>query len=120
MASTGSVGAGSYADAQKELKKVQKRFDEIVQRLQKAEVDIEQQVASISDLQTQKAEKEQEQQERARAIERHQKKMGKSLQRKALLTQQAADCSKSIRDLGVLPEEAFEKYERMDSAKACS
>ena len=112
-----TAGGGSYADAVKELKKVQKRSSDIEKRLLKAEADIEEQQSSIADLQTEIADKEQQQQEVARAIERHQKKMEKSLQRKALLTQQLADCAKNIRDLGVLPDEAFDKYERMDAAK---
>jgi structural maintenance of chromosome 3 (chondroitin sulfate proteoglycan 6) len=51
----------------------------------------------------------------ARQIEKQQKRIEKSVQRKALLTSQAAECTKNIRDLGVLPEEAFGKYERMEA-----
>ena len=41
--------------------------------------------------------------------------MEKTLQRKALLISQAAECAKNIRELGVLPEEAFDKYENMQA-----
>jgi structural maintenance of chromosome 3 (chondroitin sulfate proteoglycan 6) len=59
--------------------------------------------------------KAEKQQELARAIEKHQKKMEKSVQNKAILTAAATECAKNIRDLGVLPDEAFEKYTNIDS-----
>ena len=41
--------------------------------------------------------------------------MERSVAKKALLTTSAAECAKNIRDLGVLPDEAFEKYANIDS-----
>jgi structural maintenance of chromosome 3 (chondroitin sulfate proteoglycan 6) len=37
------------------------------------------------------------------------------MQKKAALTKQAAECAANIRDLGVLPDEAFTKYKNTDS-----
>ncbi|PWW77459.1 chromosome segregation protein sudA [Tuber magnatum] len=42
-------------------------------------------------------------------------KIERSMAKRALLTDKAQECSRNIRDLGVLPEEAFEKFERLAS-----
>ncbi|KIH92957.1 structural maintenance of chromosome 3 (chondroitin sulfate proteoglycan 6) [Sporothrix brasiliensis 5110] len=110
-------GDGNYAEAQKELKKLQKRLDEKETRLRETLNEMDEQQAEISDLQANKVELERKQQEIATTLEKSQKRMEKSLQRRALLTQQLAEAAKNIRELGVLPEEAFEKYERMDPSK---
>ncbi|CAK7227308.1 Structural maintenance of chromosomes protein 3 [Sporothrix curviconia] len=110
-------GDGNYAEAAKELKKLQKRLDDKETRLRETLNEMDEQQAEISDLQASKAELEQKQQDIAATLEKSQKRMEKSLQRRALLTQQLAEAAKNIRELGVLPEEAFEKYERMDPAR---
>src|SRR5207302_9136714 len=51
----------------------------------------------------------------ARNIERQKKKIERSMAKRALLTDKAQECSRNVRDLGVLPEEAFEKFERLAS-----
>ncbi|KAH6668944.1 putative chromosome segregation protein sudA [Halenospora varia] len=115
-----SGGPGNLKEAQRELKRVQKNFAAITSKLQENERQIETAESRISNLQKQKAEKDEQQQEIARAIEKHQKKMEKSVAKKALLTASAAECAKNIRDLGVLPDEAFEKFENVDSKTVTS
>lgn len=115
MSSVG--GDGNYAEAQKELRKLQKRLDEKETRLRETLNEMDEQQAEISDLQANKVDLERKQQEIATTLEKSQKRMEKSLQRRALLTQQLAEAAKNIRELGVLPEEAFDKYERMDPTK---
>ncbi|KAK8155090.1 P-loop containing nucleoside triphosphate hydrolase protein [Phyllosticta citrichinensis] len=44
--------------------------------------------------------------------------MEKSMAKKALLNSKHQECQRNIRDLGVLPDEAFEKYQNMQSDKA--
>jgi structural maintenance of chromosome 3 (chondroitin sulfate proteoglycan 6) len=51
-----------------------------------------------------------QQAEDSRGISRQQKNTERYLAKKQMLAQRKDDCNKSIRDLGVLPEEAFEKY----------
>jgi structural maintenance of chromosome 3 (chondroitin sulfate proteoglycan 6) len=48
--------------------------------------------------------------EDSRGISKHQKSTERYLAKRALLTTRKDECNKNIRDLGVLPEEAFEKY----------
>ena len=46
----------------------------------------------------------------SRGISKHQKSTERYLAKRELLTSRRDACNKNIRDLGVLPEEAFEKY----------
>ncbi|OIW34031.1 RecF/RecN/SMC protein [Coniochaeta ligniaria NRRL 30616] len=106
-------GSGSYQDAQKELKKAQKAADEIERQIRAIQARVDGLSKDIADLEKEKAQREQDQQELARQIEKQQRRIEKNVQKKALLTSQAAEAAKNIRELGVLPEEAFGKYERM-------
>jgi len=112
-----SGAGGSYADAQKELKKIRKASDSIAKKLQKAGADIDEAMAKIADIESQMAQQRDAQHELDRTKDKHEKRMEKSRQQMVLLQQQLGECAKSIRDLGVLPEEAFEKYKRMDTGK---
>lgn len=72
-----------------------------------------------SDLQEHRAslEKVQNQQsDDSRSIARQQKNTERYLAKKTMLTGRKDECNRNIRDLGVLPEEAFEKYtsEKLD------
>lgn len=106
--------AGGLKEAQRQLKKAQKALASVEASLEETESKMEEAQTQYEQVAGQKAQLEQAQQELSVRIEKQQKKMDKSLQRKALLTTQAAVCAKNIRDLGVLPEEAFDKYETME------
>ncbi|RYO84730.1 hypothetical protein DL762_005511 [Monosporascus cannonballus] len=112
---TASSGSNALKEARRNLKKSQTAVAAIESKLQEVEQQIDSAESKITSLEKQKADKEAEQQEIAREILKQQKRMQKSIQKKALLTAKAAECAKNIRDLGVLPEEAFDKYERLDS-----
>ncbi|KAF8855900.1 RecF/RecN/SMC protein [Acephala macrosclerotiorum] len=113
-ASLGST-SGNVKEAQRELKRVQKAAAAVVSKLQDNESQIEDAEVKISNLGKEKSSRVEQQQEIAKIIEKNQKKMEKSVAKKALLTTAAAECAKNIRDLGVLPDEAFEKYANVDS-----
>ena len=112
-------GSASYKDAQKELKKAEKAAAEVERQLEENEEKAEAVSAELAQLEAQKAQREQEQQELQKRIEHYQKKMEKNTQTKARLVSQAAEYAKNIRDLGILPEEAFGKYEKMKSEQVC-
>ncbi|KAI5919937.1 condensin complex component SMC3 [Camillea tinctor] len=112
---TASSGSSDLKDAKRELKKAQAAAASVDSRLQANEQQIESAESKVTNLEKQKSQKEAELQEIAREIAKQQKRMERSIQKKALLTARAAECAKNIRDLGVLPEEAFEKYERLDA-----
>ncbi|KAF5536314.1 structural maintenance-chromosome 3 (chondroitin sulfate proteoglycan 6) [Fusarium napiforme] len=111
--STGSSGGG-LKDAQRELKKAQKAQKAVEASLEELETKTDNTQARLEELANEKAQLEQVQSEISARIERQQKKMDRSLRKKAVMSTQAAECAQTIRDLGVLPEEAFDKYENMD------
>ncbi|KAK3357052.1 RecF/RecN/SMC [Lasiosphaeria hispida] len=112
---TSGGGSGTFKDAQKELKKAQKAAAEVERQFQEIEAKTEEVSSELARLETVKAQREVEQQELQKRIDQYQKKMEKNIQTKARLISQAAEYAKNIRDLGILPEEAFGKYEKMKS-----
>ncbi|KAL2064697.1 hypothetical protein VTL71DRAFT_3835 [Oculimacula yallundae] len=108
-------GSGALKEAQRELKRIQKAAAAVTSKLEDVESQIEEHEVKISNLAKERAVQVEQQSEIARIIEKAQKRMEKSVAKKALLTASAADCAKNIRDLGVLPDEAFEKYSDKDS-----
>ena len=107
--------SGNLKESQRELKRVIKASEAVETKLQDNEAQIEEAEAKVSNLEKTKSYREDQQQEIAKAIEKHQKKMEKNVQKKAILTSSAAECAKNIRDLGVLPEEAFERFANTES-----
>jgi len=113
----GSEGGahGNLRNTQKDLKRVNKAMDTLSQKLREIEESIDASNAKITELEQSHAETRRQQEDIAKGIERQQKRMEKSIQKKALLTKQAAEVSSRIRDLGVLPQEAFAKFEKTKS-----
>lgn len=111
----GDAGSSSIKEVERELKKAKKARKEIDAKIGDAEAKMENIESSIAKMQIQKAEAEQAQAELRRQIERQERRIEKQAEKKALLVQRADEAARNIRDLGVLPEEAFGKYERMDS-----
>lgn len=60
-----------------------------------------------------------EQQEDGRGIARSQKVVERYISKRQTLLERKEECTKLIRDLGVLPEDAFEKYKDLDSTRVC-
>jgi structural maintenance of chromosome 3 (chondroitin sulfate proteoglycan 6) len=60
-----------------------------------------------------------QQAEDSRSITRQQKTTERYLAKRQMLVGRKDECNRSIRDLGVLPEEAFEKYtnEKLDRVR---
>ncbi|KOC13404.1 chromosome segregation protein [Aspergillus flavus AF70] len=113
MADDGSQG--NLKETQREMKRLSKALEKLGQRLQQVDESIEQANARMAELGQRNAETRRELDELAKSIEKHQRRMEKSMQKKAALTKQSAECAANIRDLGVLPDEAFTKYKNMDS-----
>ncbi|GAD96183.1 chromosome segregation protein sudA [Paecilomyces variotii No. 5] len=109
------AAGGTLKESQRDTKRLGKALEKITQRLQQVEESVEKANGQVSQLEQRKAEIRRDLEELARSIEKHQRRMEKSMQKKAALTKQAAECSANIRDLGVLPDEAFTKYKNTDS-----
>jgi structural maintenance of chromosome 3 (chondroitin sulfate proteoglycan 6) len=112
-----SRGSGNLKESERELKRAKKLAAEVAAKLEENETQIEQAETKDSALEMEKAQYEQEQEETAKKIEKQQKKMESNISKKAAITKRAAEAAKNIRDLGVLPEEAFERFTNTDSKK---
>jgi structural maintenance of chromosome 3 (chondroitin sulfate proteoglycan 6) len=106
---------GNLSQSQKDLKRITKSLAQIEQKLQEAETSIDTSNNSINELNQRHATILAEQTEIAKAIEKQQKRMEKSIQKRRILTKQAAECVIKIRDLGILPHGALEKWHRTKS-----
>ncbi|KAJ5908797.1 Chromosome segregation protein SudA [Penicillium taxi] len=106
---------GSLKETKREQQRLNKALEKLNSRLNEVNTSIEEMSAQVNDLQQRNAETRREMEDLARSIEKHQRRMEKSMQKKAALTKQAAECAANIRDLGVLPDEAFTKYKNTDS-----
>ena len=111
----GGAQQGNLKQTHKDLKQVDKALHTVENKLKEIEGSIDQASSQISELEQRHAETRRQQEEIAKAIEKQQKRMEKSIQKKSLLTKQAAEVSNRISDLGILPQEAFEKYEKHKS-----
>lgn len=106
---------GNLSQSQKELTKINKALASIVQKLSETESSIDSAYASIADLQARHASTSTSLSEIAKTIEKNQKRMEKSIQKRRILTKQAAECVIKIRDIGILPQGALEKYQKTKS-----
>ncbi|OJJ47288.1 hypothetical protein ASPZODRAFT_15969 [Penicilliopsis zonata CBS 506.65] len=106
---------GNLKETQRELKRLGKALEKLSARLQQVDESIEQGNAKVTELQQRNADTRREMDDLAKSIEKHQRRMEKSMQKRAALTKQATECASNIRDLGVLPDEAFTKYKNTDS-----
>jgi structural maintenance of chromosome 3 (chondroitin sulfate proteoglycan 6) len=118
---TGNVGRGGRRtdlnETKQELERVEKSISATEARVTEIENATSTAMVELKRLDQEMTELQTAQQEEARNIERQKKRIEKSLSKRALLQEKAAECSRNIRDLGVLPDEAFEKYANVDSNK---
>jgi len=109
------TGGNDLKNQQRELKRLTRALESLEQRVNDAEDSIEVALSQVNTLEAENAATRRTQEDLAKAIERHQRRMEKSMQKKAALQNRYKTCADSIRDLGVLPEEAFTKYKGTNS-----
>ncbi len=106
---------GNLKQSQQELKHINKSVEEVSRKLQETDSSIDSANTSISNLKQRQSETMTSQSDIAKSIEKAQKRMEKSIQKRRILTKQAAEVVIKIRDLGILPHGALEKYEKVKS-----
>jgi len=111
----GSSSRGNLQETQRELKRINKAIDTVSKNLEQTDSAIDTALSSIADLQTRHSSIVAQQTEIAKTIEKSQKRLEKSIQKRRILTKQAAECVVKIRDLGILPHGALEKYDKTKS-----
>ncbi|CAG8488799.1 14077_t:CDS:10, partial [Racocetra persica] len=96
-------------------------IEELINEMSNRSKEIEIELQDLSTELSQKTSKSEalktEQSNRQQKLERQQKNVDKFLSKRKLLLQKKDECTKNIRELGALPEEAFEKYKNTDPTK---
>lgn len=106
---------GNLKETQREQKRLSQGLEKLNGRLKQVDTAVEESNARVVELDQRKSEIRRGLEDLARSIEKYQRRMEKSTQKKAALSKQASECAANIRDLGVLPDEAFTKYKNTDS-----
>lgn len=109
-------GGKALKEQEHELTRLTNAANTLAQRRKEAEKSIDAATAESTKLEAQKVERSREMQETQHKIERQKRRMEKAAQRKGALEDQLRKTSQSIRDLGMLSEDAFKKYKNMDSS----
>lgn len=110
---------GDLREAEKKLKRVRKAAIDIETKLHECETQIDKTETKVKGLEKEHGKLMEQQNDIAAKIQRSKIKMDKAVAARAILKEQADVCAKTIRDLGVLPDEAFEKYTNAESVTVC-
>ena len=110
----GNSSKGTLKECQRELKRLTQAADALSQRLGENEKSMEAAATDTVRLTAQNAEIRKRQEDLAKAIERGQRRMERSSQKKAVLEAQLAVTTDAIRALGLLPEDALRRYQHSD------
>ncbi|RKF59804.1 Chromosome segregation protein sudA [Erysiphe neolycopersici] len=112
----GLGASGNLQETKKELQRVYTTAKSIETKLRDVETQIDEAEFKTKNLQKEHYLQLEQQNDFAAQIHRSKIKMDKAVAARAILKEQADICAKTIRDLGVLPDEAFEKYSNANSA----
>lgn len=110
-----SGSRNTLKQSQQDLKRIDKAVASIETKFQEAESAIDQATMSIAKLTNRHTAIMTTQTEIAKTIEKTQKRMEKSVQKRRILSTQAGEVALRIRDLGILPQGALEKYNKVKS-----
>ncbi len=111
----GAVSGQDVSARRREIDALRRRISEREKRIKSVEAELDRLTQSIQDTQAGYDKTKAEQAEDARSIARQQKNVERYLSKRSRLVEQRDRCNQDIRDLGVLPEEAFEKYTNTSS-----
>lgn len=109
-AGSGVLNAGEVEQRKAELGSVSRSIDTLSGQIQNAEEEVEALSTTISELATKLEDLHAQANEATRAMLRNQKNQERYLNKKQMLDNRKDECEVAIRELGVLPDEAFTKY----------
>lgn len=112
---TSSGSRGTLQESQSELKRINKRISTVESKLQELDTSLDQTTSNIQDREKRHTEIKTGLEEIATAMAKSLKKSEKSIRKRQILGQQKEEVAHRIRDLGILPQGAFEKYKATKS-----
>ena len=110
-----TASSGNLKSRQRELDRVTKEFEVVQKHLDQVEQVLDSKSADITKLEAEEAETKRAQDELAKNIERHQRRLEKSIQKKAALVAAKQDLVESIRELGAVPDDLKTKFRKVES-----
>ncbi|KAF8191692.1 structural maintenance of chromosome protein 3 [Pholiota molesta] len=105
-----SASADDLEARTRELKALQNSIQAMAKKLQATEKEGEELTATIQEYRADLEKVQTQQAEDSRTMSKQQKTTERYLAKRQMLLTRKDECNRNIRDLGVLPEEAFEKY----------
>lgn len=111
------VDGKQLAAVQKKLERVERKIARATKRLTEIDTELEDLQAQNQQHATDLEDLRIKQNDINRTLSRQEKNVEKYLLKRSLLLQKKNECTSNIRDLGVLPEEAFEKYTKLPMEK---
>ncbi|WVQ82965.1 hypothetical protein IAT38_005101 [Cryptococcus sp. DSM 104549] len=109
-AGSGVMQTGEIEQRKKELRSLVRSIDSLKKQIAESETKIEELTAEIAKISDDLERVQNEQLENTRTIMRVQKNAERYLTKRQTLIARKEECNNAIRDLGVLPDEAFSKY----------
>ena len=106
---------GNLQSRQRELDRLNKDYEVVQQRLDELDDLLESKANEVAQHEAQEAEFRKAQDELAKAIDRHQRRLEKSIQKKAALVASKQDLVESIRELGAVPDDMKKKFQKTKS-----
>lgn len=106
-------------EAQHDMKRKSKVYDAARKRLASVETEIEQQTNQLSALTKSRDDIQRVLEQLAREIENDKKRLENSSAEKQRLKIELEHTVRAVNDIGVVPQDAFEKYKRWDNEKVC-
>ncbi len=110
-----TASVGNLHSRQRELARMNREYEVVQNRLLEVEQVLESKSTDITELEAQEAETKRAQDELAKNIERHQRRLEKSIQKKAALVASKQDLVESIRELGAVPDDLKTKFRKVES-----
>ncbi|KAI0633424.1 structural maintenance of chromosome protein 3 [Trametes polyzona] len=113
----GDSGSEDALDAKaRELRALNNTIESLTKKIQDTEKEIEKANQQLQEQRSELEKLQNQQSEDVRGISKQQKSTERYLAKRQMLMNRKDECHRNIRDLGVLPEEAFEKYtnEKLD------
>nr|GAT43952.1 structural maintenance of chromosome protein 3 [Mycena chlorophos] len=111
-----SASVDNLESRERELRTLNNSIHTLTTKTQEMEQEIEGLQAKIQELNSEREQLQAQQAEDNRNMSRQQKTAERFIAKRQMLASRKDDCNRNIRDLGVLPEEAFQKYtgEKLD------
>jgi structural maintenance of chromosome 3 (chondroitin sulfate proteoglycan 6) len=106
------------SECQRALKRINRTIDTNERIIRETDAKIEEKSAELAAKETEKAEKQQENIKVAQTIEKHQKKMDRSMRERVDWNDKLNEVKKNIVDLGTVPEDAWRKYQKLSVEQA--